>query len=161
LGSGHASGILRDLTASGVLLTRDQGRVNTYELAPPSSLITRHLKGLFAAEAERRHEVVRGLSEAVPGMVSLILFGSEARGDATPGSDTDLLVVVERKTKRLEEQIGEVCLRLATEHQLDLTWLVTDQEQVRGWEADGSEFWRNVRSEGIALAGTTVERLAR
>lgn len=161
LGSGHASRILRDLTASGLLLSRDQGRVNTYELADPQSQITRRLKELFAAEAERRHRVLEGLSRELPGVVSLILFGSEARGDAKPGSDADLLIVVERKTARQERQISDTCLRLATEHRLDLSWLVTDPKELRGWAAEGNDFWRNVQSEGVTLAGRPLERLLR
>jgi predicted nucleotidyltransferase len=161
LGSGHTSRILRDLTASGLLLCRDQGRANTYEFADPESSITRRLRELFAAEIERRHAVVEGVSKEVPGIVSLILFGSEARGEAKPGSDTDLLIVVERKTERLEGHIGEVCTRLSSEHQLDLTWLVADLKQLREWHAEGSEFWGNVRAEGVALMGRPVERLVR
>lgn len=161
LGSGHVSGILRELTTSGLLLARDQGRVNTYELTDPQSLLTQRLRDVFAAEGERRHDVITVLSETVPGFVSLVLFGSEARGQATPGSDTDLLIVVEKKTSRIEEQVGEMCMRLGTKHQLDLTWLVADRKQVRAWEAEGSEFWRNVKGEGVTLAGTPTERLAR
>ena len=161
VGSGHASGILRQLTASGVLLARDQGRVNTYELASPQSLLTRRLKDLFAAEARRHQAVVERLLKGVNGVLSVVLFGSEARGEAKSGSDTDLLIVVERKTKRLENQLSDACLRLATEHQLALSWFVADPDQLREWQAEGSDFLRNVQAEGIRLAGKPLERLLR
>lgn len=161
IASGHTSGILRELTDSGLLLCRDHGRVKTYELAEPNAMIPRRLRALFDAESERRTAFVEELSEALPNVVSVILFGSEARGEAVAGSDTDLLIVVGRATEKVRRQIDDVCLRLATQHQLDLRWLVADTEQLREWEQEDSEFWRNVRSEGIALAGTAVRRIAR
>jgi predicted nucleotidyltransferase len=159
LGSGHASGILRDLTAAGLLLARDQGRVNTYEFAEPESPLTRRVKDLFAAEVERRHTFVEGLSRELPEAISVILFGSEARGEATPGSDTDLLIVVGRKTKRLEERVSDICMQLGAAHQLHLSWLVADRKDLREWAAEDNPFWRNARAEGVTLAGTPVGRL--
>ena len=159
LASGHTSGILRELTASGLLLCRDHGRAKTYELAEPDAIVGRRLRALFDAEMERRHAVVEGLSRAIPNLVSLILFGSEARGEAGAESDTDLMIVVERATEALERQIDEVCMQLATEHQLDLRWVVADRRRVREWEEEGSELWRNVQSEGVTLAGTAPARL--
>lgn len=157
--AGHAHRLLAELVSAGLVLKRDQGRVNTYEFADPRSAITRRLKELFAAEARRRHDSIRALSASVPEALSVVLFGSEARGDAKPGSDTDLLFLVERKTKRLEDRISAACLRLATEHQLALSWLVADLREVRTWEAEGNEFWQNVKAEGVRLAGQFPGRL--
>ena len=42
------------------------------------------------AELRRRVEALYG-----PRLVRLVLFGSQARGDAEPGSDIDVLVVLE------------------------------------------------------------------
>ena len=43
------------------------------------------------AELRRRFEVLYGTR-----MVKMMLFGSQARGDAEPGSDIDALVVLSR-----------------------------------------------------------------
>ena len=40
-----------------------------------------------------RHEVVRVLRGAVPGLQLAVLFGSHARGDATPTSDVDVAIL--------------------------------------------------------------------
>jgi predicted nucleotidyltransferase len=135
--------------------------VNTYEFADPESLMTRRVRDLFAAEVERRHSFVEGLSREVPEAVSIVLFGSEARGEAAPGSDTDLLIVVSRKTRRLEERISDVCMELGAVHQLPLSWLVADRRGLRAWAADDNPFWQNVQAEGVTLAGTPVGRLMR
>ncbi len=157
--AGHTHRVLADLVAAGLLLSRDQGRATTYEFANPESAITSRLRELFVAEMGRRREVVAGLTAAGTGALSVILFGSEARGDAKAGSDTDLLVVVEKKTADLEDQVSDVCMRLASEHQLALSWLVTDLDELREWQTENSDFLRNVRAEGIRLAGRPLERL--
>ena len=158
---GHGHRVLADLVAAGLVLRRDHGRANTYEFADPQSPIARHLRELFAAEMDRRREAIEALTAAANGTLSIVLFGSEARGDARPGSDTDLLIVVEKKTQHLEDQLSDVCMRLAAEHQLSLSWLVADLDELRQWQAEGNEFLRNVRDEGIRLAGRPLERLLR
>lgn len=158
---GHAHRVLADLVSAGLVLSRDQGRVTTYEFADPESLLTRRLKGLFAAEAIRRRQVISRLSREVKGVLSVVLFGSEARGEAKPGSDTDLLMVVEKKTRALENQIRDTCVRLAAEHQLALSWLVVDMSELRDMQAQGDGLWSSIQSEGVRLAGKPLERLLR
>jgi predicted nucleotidyltransferase len=156
---GHAHRVLADLVAAGLVLSRDQGRANTYEFADPQSLISQQLRELFAAEIGRRREVIEALTAAEIGALSVILFGSEARGDAKPGSDTDLLIVVEKKTQDLEDRLSDILMRLATKHQLALSWLVTDANELQEWQAEGNEFLRNVQAEAVRLAGKPLERL--
>lgn len=96
---------------------------------------------------------------AEAGVLSVILFGSEARGEAKPGSDTDLLIVLEKKTPDLEDRLSDVLMGLATEYQLALSWLVTDLDELREWQAEGSEFLQNVQHDGVRLVGKPLERL--
>ena len=159
VGYSPAYNALQALAASGVLSKRYHGRVNTYELAEPQSPLTRRLRDLFMAEARHHREVTERLSKEVPGLLSVVLFGSEARGEAKPGSDTDLLIVVEKTTKRLEDQITDTCVQLAAEYQLALSWVVADVKELQEWETEGNGLWRNIQSEGIRLAGKPLERL--
>jgi DNA-binding transcriptional ArsR family regulator len=161
VGAGHASRALGDLAASGVLLCRDQGRVKTYELAHPEAPVVHHLRDLFEAETQRYRDLISGLVSGVPGLVSLILFGSEARSKARPESDTDLLLVVEEKSESLEAQVRDNALRLAQQGSLKFSWVIADLAEVREWETTGNPFWTNVQAEGISLRGKSPERLHR
>jgi predicted nucleotidyltransferase len=158
---GHASRVLRELAASGVVLSRDMGTVAAYELGHPDLPITQQLQALFAGEAQRYHDVSEAFRTTLPGVVSVILFGSEARHDATSRSDTDLLIVVRRKTESVENAVSEACLRVAAQYGLALSWQVADLADLRQWEATGNPLWRSVTAEGIRLTGQSLERLRR
>jgi len=49
------------------------------------------------------------LLDALPTEISrIILFGSQARGDATPDSDLDLLILVRDKTSSTVERVRQI-----------------------------------------------------
>ena len=159
VGTGHVSRILRELVASGVVRAADQGRATTYEVPRPFPPLVQQLVALFNAESVRQERTVGQLASAVPGLESLILFGSEARGEATAGSDTDLLLVVREKCERTDDLIREKCLQLAQEESLALSWHVADLDDLRAWEQAGHEFWASIVAEGQVLSGKPPWRL--
>lgn len=159
--AGHVSRLLRELAASGILRSREHGRVTTYELTDRGSPLIAELRQLFDAETRRYERALTRLTEGVPGVLSVILFGSEARGEQKPGSDTDLLVVVEQKTDEVETQLRDRCLGLAQEWNLALSWHVADLSDIHGWQDTGHEFWQNVLTDAVLLKGRPLEALMR
>jgi len=152
---------LQALVASGVLAKRQHGRVNTYELRGPDLALTRRLRDLFAAEDTRTRDAASDLAKGVPEALSIVLFGSEARGEARPGSDTDVLVVVARRNQRVERRVRQACLAIAERHNLALSWQVADLQEIRDWETTGNAFWQQVLRDGIVLHGERPEVLRR
>ena len=53
---------------------------------------------------ERLNRVARALGDRHPEIESIYLFGSLARGDAVPGSDADLLIVVRHATEPFRDR---------------------------------------------------------
>lgn len=49
-------------------------------------------------------------------LISIKLFGSRARGDVHPESDIDLLVVFEKRTKRVESFLVEIICNILNIH---------------------------------------------
>lgn len=150
---------LQELVASGVLLKRDHGRASAYELRDPEEPLIQYLRGLFAREEERSEQIISGLVSKIDDALTIILYGSEARGDAEAGSDTDLLIVVEDRTVAIEKHIDGACLEIAGEYSLALSWHIADLDDLREWEETDSEFWRNILRDGIKLSGETIEGL--
>jgi predicted nucleotidyltransferase len=156
---GYTSRVLTDLAASGIVHRRDQGRVYTYQLTDEGLDLVGRLTQLFTAEQARSDRAIEELTSKLPEAISIILYGSEARGEAEPGSDTDLLIALERRTAELDDQIAGVCLELAEKYSLALSWHVVDLHRIREWEQADNDFWRNVQQDGIRLAGESIERL--
>jgi predicted nucleotidyltransferase len=80
----------------------------------------------------------------------LILFGSQARGEATPASDIDILIVLNDpvdasvELNRTSQFIAQFCL----EHSILISRLFMSQSR---FERENSPLLRNIRQEGIIL----------
>lgn len=90
------------------------------------------------------------LSQRFPREIkNVVLYGSRARGDFAPGSDYDVIVLVDRAGKELEEQICSLAWNFGYEQQASISVLVFEQAL---FEADRYEpLFINVRREGIAV----------
>ncbi|MEL6469892.1 MAG: nucleotidyltransferase domain-containing protein [Cyanobacteria bacterium J06623_4] len=83
-------------------------------------------------------------------LISLMLFGSQARKDATPDSDIDVMIILDEEVdvpeenRRLSEFIAALCL----EHDILLTHVWTD---LQAWKTRQDPLLINVRREGIAV----------
>jgi len=80
----------------------------------------------------------------------VILFGSQARQEATSDSDIDVLIVLNDpvnpsdELRRTSQFIAELCL----EHNLVISRLFLPRSR---FETENSPLLRNIRQEGIAL----------
>lgn len=82
-------------------------------------------------------------------LLNLVLFGSQARGDADPGSDIDVLVVLDRPVVPGAEieRTGEIVADLSLRYDTVVSCLFVSAERYR---TEQSPFLLNVRREGIA-----------
>jgi len=80
----------------------------------------------------------------------LLLYGSTARGEAEPGSDLDILVVLEGPVDagREIETTGAIIAELSLAHDVVIACVFIDQERFLHRQGP---FLRNVRREGIPL----------
>jgi predicted nucleotidyltransferase len=83
-------------------------------------------------------------------LVKLLLYGSQARGDATPWSDVDLLVVLKGRVRPSEEitRTGGIVSGVCLEYDAVIQCLFMDEERFRG---SGSPLLRNVSREAIEV----------
>ena len=83
---------------------------------------------------------------------TIILFGSQARGDARAGSDVDFLVVESQVTSRREEMT--VLSNLLRSLRLPADVLVASRRTFEKWAAIPGTIYHTARMEGRVLYGT-------
>jgi predicted nucleotidyltransferase len=100
---------------------------------------------LILNELRQRLEALYG-----PRLVRMILYGSQVRGDAEPGSDIDVLVVLRGLVQAGEEieRTGSVVADLSLRFDEAISCVFLDEK--RFVTRDGP-FLRNVRREGIVI----------
>ena len=105
------------------------------------------------AVEEFKRRILAELPDRVKG---IILFGSKARGDAHPGSDIDLLVVVDRRTPEVGDVISDITADILLERRIDISALDFTNDEIAEWAAIGTPLMRNVADEGIVLKGEPI-----
>ena len=84
-------------------------------------------------------------------LVSLRLFGSRARGDASEDSDLDVLIVLQNKDRKLCRRIVEESLEIDLAYDTNLAATILSAQEYRQNREYGTPFYRNVEKEGVAL----------
>ena len=152
---------LDELTELGILEREETGRIQLFRINRNHDLVP-PLRALFDSESKRIARL-RGALEKIldAGAVrehtlSIILFGSNARGDARPASDFDLLVVAESEAHvdRVSEVLIDAIPGFRRRFGLRLSPLVLEKARVRERYREGDPLMQNVLSEGRALFGT-------
>ena len=84
---------------------------------------------------------------------SIILYGSVARGTATPESDIDIMVLVDSSTeelKKYEDKLCDVSTDFALEYFKVFSIIDVCYEEFSEWKQI-LPFYRNVANEGVIL----------
>jgi len=97
------------------------------------------------AELHRRLEQLYG-----PRLIRLVLYGSQARGDAEPGSDIDVLVALRGLVDPGQEisKAGEVTASVSLAHDVVISCVFVSEEE---FAREQSPLLRNARREGVAV----------
>ena len=93
--------------------------------------------------------------------LSIILFGSNARGDARPTSDVDLLVVVvdEPAVERVQEVLLGAVADIHHRFGFRIAPYALSRERVQERFRDGDPLMQNIHSEGRTLYGTHFQEI--
>jgi uncharacterized protein len=80
----------------------------------------------------------------------LMLFGSQARGEESPGSDIDIMVVLQGAVNAGEEieRVGPITAALSLDHDVVLSCVFVSSDRFYN---ERSPLLLNVRREGVAI----------
>jgi uncharacterized protein len=83
-------------------------------------------------------------------LIHLTLFGSQARGDQSPESDIDVLVVLRSSLNPGEEikRTGKIVADLSLQHDVVISCIFMDEAH---YHTRNSNLLRNIRKEGVLL----------
>ena len=95
-------------------------------------------------------------------LVEVYLFGSKARGDFTPDSDLDLLVILEVDDWETKDQARFVAADIALEYDVLINTHILSQMRWEEMAHQQTTLWRAVQQDGVSLmsVGRQVYQIA-
>jgi predicted nucleotidyltransferase len=93
-------------------------------------------------------EVRQRLTKELGSPVKVVMFGSQARGDATKESDIDLLVIVPAVDSQIRKKISGITWEVGLDAGKVICAIPTTKEKMKKYSF--LPFYQNVKREGIA-----------
>lgn len=81
----------------------------------------------------------------------IILIGSYARGEQTPESDIDVVVLLRGTSEHLRDMIYDYLVDFMLEHDVDISLKLIDRATYQEWRKLSEPFIRSVETEGIEV----------
>lgn len=83
----------------------------------------------------------------------IIVFGSRARGDATPDSDLDVITLVDTRAPDIERRLDDIAYSVMWDHDFRpmISLKVFSESQFETAVQKGFSFFRHVMQEGVAV----------
>ena len=101
----------------------------------------------------KRTKIIKAIQKALQGMTPIVevkLYGSEARGDARPDSDIDLLILVDKDDISTEDELNitDPLYKIELETGILINPFILPKKI---WGKVVTPFYEHVMKEGVAL----------
>lgn len=102
--------------------------------------------------SEALRDLSARLHEHLPDQVlSLVLFGSQARGDARSDSDVDVLVLVRRRTSKVWDVITETAADVSLDWNISVSVLILSAARWKRMRTEKMLLAQNIEAEGVPI----------
>lgn len=106
--------------------------------------------GLSDNELKAIGELKKALEERI-GAIEIKVFGSKARGDASPDSDIDVMIVVDRYSAEAESIIDDLTFEINLANDCFISTVVFGKKEIEEGPLSESPLYKVVEKEGIEV----------
>jgi len=161
LGMSHATCIrsLNNLVDLGMLTRKRVGSSATYELAESSAILTDILEPAFRTESQLLQGLVDTMLVGIKGkVIAAYLYGSVARGEDTPSSDVDMLLILKQPGDKpaVEEALARNKEQAYKSYRVGVSAITYDLDRFKRMKAQKHPLITEVAKEGVLLFGKEV-----
>ena len=104
--------------------------------------------GVYAALTEYVETVVNACGDE---LVAIILYGSQARGDAVAESDIDLFLIVRHDSYTLRGTLADLAWQIQFVHNVVISDIVRTLDEFRQMQKWRFPYFQNIEREGVLL----------
>ena len=106
--------------------------------------------GLTENERAALSKLKKTLSERSD-LVDFRVFGSKARGEASPESDVDVMIELEDYNPSTESEIDDIIFKINLEHDCFISAVIFGRRELEEGPLGESPLYRVIAQEGIAV----------
>jgi DNA polymerase sigma len=85
------------------------------------------------------------------GVVSAVLYGSKARGDDSPGSDIDVMIVLDNDTPGIEAAVDELVYDINLAHDCLISVVFFGRRELEEGPLGESPLYKRILTEGVPV----------
>ncbi len=144
---------LSGLTYYGLLKTTKINRKDIiYELVLESPF-TKELRRILELQVNVAKTIAKSFADKIKlnGVLSVMLYGSTAKGDIKPESDIDVLVIISNHDKELEKEIYDDAGELSSKYNKTISPVIMTEKDLR--KEKNSNFIKSVKANMEVLYG--------
>lgn len=149
---------LEELERNGLVVRQSAGRAYLYSLDNENIVISEFLEEGFRLEDALLNRLATVYFEEMgSNLVSVILFGSIAKGEERPESDVDLVLIVKDKAnlKVIEDHASEASLKVTRRFGNQASAILVKKADFEKKMKQKKGLWREIADTGIELFPST------